>query len=183
MCERILQDFVAAYDLRAVSLRYFNAVGADPDGEIGEAHIHETHLLPLILAAAAGSRPSVAIYGDDYPTPDGTCIRDYVHVSDLAAAHVLGFEFLNNNTGGHIFNLGNGAGTSVREVIDAACRVTGRSFRVEVRARRPGDPAVLVAESTKARRLLDWRPRCPDIDAQIETAWRWHERTNRMAVG
>jgi UDP-arabinose 4-epimerase len=183
VCERILQDFVAAYGLRALSLRYFNAVGADPDGQIGEAHPRETHLIPLILAAAAGGRPSIAIHGVDYPTPDGTCIRDYIHVCDLAAAHVQGLEFLEARDGNHIFNLGNGAGASVRKVIAAARRVTERPIRVEIKPRRPGDPAVLVAEASKARQVLGWRPLYLDLETQIETAWRWHERIDRAAVG
>ncbi len=175
MCERILQDFVSAYGLRAVSLRYFNAVGADPDGQIGEAHVHETHLIPLVLEAASGRRPSIAIYGDDYPTPDGTCIRDYVHVTDLAAAHVLGMAYLGDQPGNHIFNLGNGMGASVHQVIDTARRVTGRRIAVEMRERRGGDPAFLVANSGFACRVLGWTPKFTQLEAQIGTAWKWAE--------
>ncbi|HEY1722418.1 MAG TPA: UDP-glucose 4-epimerase GalE [Magnetospirillaceae bacterium] len=173
VCERILQDFSAAYGIRALSLRYFNAVGADPEGQIGEAHIKETHLIPLVLAAASGHRPSVTVYGTDYPTPDGTCIRDYVHVSDLAAAHVLGIPFLKEQPGNHIFNLGNGAGSSVRQVIEAARRVTGKPIMVQLKDRRPGDPAVLVADATQAKKVLGWQPAYAGLETQIETAWKW----------
>lgn len=175
VCERILQDFVAAYGIRALSLRYFNAVGADPDGQIGEAHIKETHLIPLVLAAASGRRPSIAIHGTDYPTPDGTCIRDYVHVSDLADAHALGISFLEAQTGNHVFNLGNGAGTSVKQVVEAARRVTGRPIMVQLKDRRPGDPAILVADAARAKAVLGWSPRYADLDKQIETAWKWSD--------
>jgi UDP-arabinose 4-epimerase len=182
VCERMLHDFSSAYALRAVSLRYFNAVGADPDGEIGEAHRHETHLVPLVLEVAAGHRPSVAIYGTDYPTADGSCIRDYVHVCDLAAAHVQGLRFLDGNEGAHAFNLGSGTGASVREVIDAARRVTGRPIIVEVRKRRPGDPAVLVADAARARSEFRWQPQFADLDTQIGTAWRWHDTAKAAVV-
>ncbi len=182
VCERILHDFASAYALRALSLRYFNAVGADPEQEIGEAHRHETHLVPLVLDVAAGHRPTVAIYGTDYPTPDGSCIRDFVHVSDLAAAHVQGLAFLDQNEGAHAFNLGSGTGASVREVIDVARRVTGRPIMVEVRPRRAGDPAVLVADASRALHVFGWRPQYADLETQIDTAWQWHDTAKAAVV-
>lgn len=171
--ERMIGDFAAAYGIRSVSLRYFNAAGADRGGEIGEAHSPETHLIPIVLQAAVGLRPDVAIFGADYPTPDGTCIRDYVHVSDLAAAHVLALQWLDDNPGAHAFNLGNGSGFSVREVVDAGRRVTGRPIAVRVEGPRPGDPPILVADATRARDTLNWRPGSGSLDTQIADAWRW----------
>lgn len=174
-CEWMLRDFQVAHGLQAVALRYFNAAGADPDGRIGEDHRPETHLIPLVLAAAAGRRPALEVYGDDYDTPDGTCVRDYVHVSDLATAHVQALRSLQAGSPGfHAFNLGNAAGTSVREVIAAAERVTGRKVPHRVVGRRPGDPAVLVGSPQRIMRELDWRPRYADIEAIVATAWRWH---------
>jgi len=176
VCERMLHDFAAAYGLRSVSLRYFNAAGADPDGDIGEAHRTETHLIPLVLDAALGLRPNVAVYGRDYPTRDGTCLRDYIHVSDLAAGHVLATDFLAANTGAHVFNLGTGTGATVAEVIAAAARVTGRPIPVRTEPRRPGDPACLVAEAGRAREALGWTPRYSMLEEQITSAWRWQNR-------
>jgi UDP-glucose 4-epimerase len=171
--ERMLKDAEPAYGLRHVALRYFNAAGADPSGELGELHRPETHLIPLVLFAAMGREPSIKIFGDDYPTPDGTCIRDYVHVSDLADAHVAAIEWLAAGKASDRFNLGNGRGFSVAEVVKTAERVTGRLVPVEICPRRPGDPPILVSDSSKARELLGWNPRYPELDAQITHAWNW----------
>ena len=173
MVEQLLSDSVAAHGLRSVSLRYFNAAGADPDGDIGEAHDPETHLIPLALEAAAGLRPRLVIHGTDYPTRDGTCIRDYVHVADLADAHVLALGYLAKKTGASAFNLGNGGGFTVREVIAAAERVTGRRIPVRKGPRRPGDPPALVGNAASAHRNLGWKPRHQKLEVIIDTAWRW----------
>lgn len=173
MCERLLGDFATAYGTHSVALRYFNAAGADPDGELGEAHEPETHLIPLVLEAAAGRRSHITVFGEDYPTRDGTCTRDYIHVSDLAAAHVLALELVIGRGGVHAFNLGNGQGFTVREVIDAARAVTGRTIHMKVAGRRAGDPPVLVADSTRARQELAWRPAHAALEVQIEHAWKW----------
>ena len=174
MIERILSDFERAYGLRSVVLRYFNAAGADPGGAIGERHDPETHLVPLVLQTALGERPAVEIFGTDYPTADGTCVRDYVHVTDLAAAHVLGVERLADGAPSDVYNLGNGSGFSVREVIAAAERVTGKRVPAVAAPRRPGDPPTLVGSSEKARRELGWRPRLASLEAILSTAWAWH---------
>lgn len=174
MVERLLADAAVAYGLRSVALRYFNAAGADPQGGIGESHQPETHLIPNILRAALGHGGGLKVFGSDYPTHDGTCVRDYIHVNDLASAHLLALQYMAENDGAHTFNLGNGQGFTVLEVIDAARRVTGQSIDFEQVARRPGDPAVLVASSEKARRVLGWQPQFSRIDKIIETAWRWH---------
>jgi UDP-glucose 4-epimerase len=163
-----------AHGLRSVSLRYFNAAGDDPSGEIGEDHDPETHLIPLILQVPLGKREKVFIFGDDYDTPDGTCVRDYIHVNDLAAAHVAALRALEGGLERDAFNVGNGAGFSVREVIETARQVTGHPIPAEVRPRRAGDPARLVASSDKARRVLDWQPRMPELRSILETAWNWH---------
>jgi UDP-arabinose 4-epimerase len=176
MIERMLQDFDTAHGLRSIALRYFNAAGADPDGDIGESHDPETHLIPLVLDAAAGRRSAIRIYGDDYDTPDGTCIRDYIHVSDLARAHVLALEALEQGAGSTAYNLGNGQGFSVREVIHQAGRVTARAIPVEIVPRRAGDPARLVGDATRIRSELGWQPVHADIAGIVETAWRWHLR-------
>jgi len=174
MCERLLEDAAAAYGLRSVALRYFNAAGADPAGRIGESHQPETHLIPNVLRAALGQGPALKVFGDDYPTRDGTCVRDYVHVDDLAAAHLAALSLMEDTPGFHAFNLGNGAGFSVREVIAAAERVCGRRIVCEPAPRRPGDPPTLVASGARARELLGWQPGYTELDAIIETAWRWH---------
>jgi UDP-glucose 4-epimerase len=176
MVERILEDAASAYGLRSVSLRYFNAAGASPDGTIGEAHDPETHLIPNVLRAALGTGPALQLFGDDYPTPDGTCVRDYVHVDDLAQAHLLALQHIERNAGAHAFNLGNGQGFAVREVVAAAERVSGRPVPHAIEARRPGDPAVLVASSGKARDVLGWTPAYTTLDPILETALRWHSR-------
>jgi UDP-glucose-4-epimerase GalE len=175
--ERVLEDYVRAYGFRAAALRYFNAAGADPKGRIGEDHDPESHLIPLVLDAAAGLREAISIFGNDYPTEDGTCIRDYVHVLDLADAHVRALERLMNGTGDGLLgiNLGTGQGASVRQVIDAASRITGQSMTVRHANRRVGDPSVLVADPSRANALLDWSAKRPDIETLIKDAWTWHQ--------
>ena len=174
--ERIFKDYDKAYGLKYVVLRYFNAAGADPEGEIGEAHDPETHIIPLILDAAGGKRPNVKVFGTDYPTRDGSCIRDYIHVSDLATAHLLALRHLETEKESQFLNLGNTKGTSVLELIEAAKRVTGRDIPVVLSERRPGDPAILVGSSEKAKRVLGWEPLYGDIDTIVRHAWAWHER-------
>lgn len=172
MCEDVLRDACAAYGLGAVGLRYFNAAGADPDGELGEEHEPETHLIPLILQTALGSRSAISVFGTNYDTPDGTCIRDYVHVKDLAAAHVAALSA--SKTGRFTaYNLGTGGGSSVHQVLMQARAITEKSVSVRSEARRPGDPAVLVADSTLATEELNWSPRYSSLDNIIETAWKW----------
>ncbi|MDR2670777.1 MAG: UDP-glucose 4-epimerase GalE [Oscillospiraceae bacterium] len=173
--EKMFHWTEVAHGVRYVSLRYFNASGAHESGQIGEAHDPETHLVPLVLQAALGKRARVDIYGDDYDTPDGTCIRDYIHVCDLAQAHILAMEYLLGDNPSDIFNLGNGNGFSVKEVIRAAERVVGRPIPSEVAPRRAGDPAQLVASSEKIRRVLGWDPRRTDIDGIVASAWAWHQ--------
>ena len=177
MVEQILADYGAAYGIRHVNLRYFNAAGADPEGETGELHEPETHLIPLVLDAAAGLRGAVRIFGADYKTKDGTCVRDYVHVSDLASAHLLALRYLMKGGKSDSFNLGNGRGFSVREVIKAAEITTGKKIRVSISKRRPGDPPVLIAGSAKARRVLGWRTELSGLDSILGTAWRWQNRS------
>jgi UDP-glucose 4-epimerase len=176
MVEQVLEDFDRAYGLRASCLRYFNAAGADPDGELGECHEPETHLIPLVLQAAAGRRPSITIFGADYPTPDGTCIRDYIHVSDLCDAHLLALQALLAGGASTRYNLGNGAGYSILEVIAAAERVTGRTIARTHGPRRAGDPPSLVADSALAKAELGWKPQFADIDTIIQHAWRWEQK-------
>ncbi|MDZ4875702.1 MAG: UDP-glucose 4-epimerase [Chroococcidiopsis cubana SAG 39.79] len=176
MVERILADFDVAYGLKSVCFRYFNAAGADPTGLLGEDHDPETHLIPLVLQTALGKRQSVSIFGTDYDTPDGTCIRDYIHVSDLADAHILGVEYLLQGGDSTIFNLGNGNGFSVREIIDTAKQVTGREIKVVESDRRAGDPPALVGSGEKARKILGWNPQYPEIDKIISHAWNWHQK-------
>jgi len=171
MFENILTDYSLAYGLKAVSLRYFNAAGATK--ERGEDHRPESHLIPIVLEVALGKRPELTVFGDDYPTPDGSCVRDYIHVEDLAQAHILALSALDNLPGHECFNLGNGHGFSVFEVIKAAERVTGKKIPYRVGERRLGDPAVLVASSEKIRSRLGWKPRFSNIDDIIESAWRW----------
>ena len=168
-----MADFASAYGLAYAALRYFNAAGASPDGRHGEDHDPETHLIPLLLQATLGLRPEVEIFGTNYPTPDGTCVRDYVHVNDLAEAHLLALEQLQPGRG-RAFNLGTGRGHSVREVIDACREVTGRDVPVRYGPRREGDPPALVAAADRARTELGWQPQYKDLHAIVETAWRWH---------
>jgi UDP-glucose 4-epimerase len=177
MIEWILQDFATAYDLKFVSLRYFNAAGADPEAEIGEDHDPETHLIPLVLDAALGRREHLKIFGTDYDTSDGTCIRDYIHVSDLADAHLLALEYLRDGGQSNVFNLGNGNGFSVREVIAAARELTGCDIPCVESERRPGDPPVLIGSSDKIRKTLSWNPVFNELEAIIETAWRWQNKS------
>lgn len=176
MVERILADFSVAHDFRSVCFRYFNACGADPQGRLGEDHNPETHLIPLVLLAALGKRDSISVFGTDYPTPDGTCIRDYIHVCDLASAHVLGLEYLLNEGASTVFNLGNGNGFSVREVIDAAEQVTGKKIKVVECDRRPGDPPALVGSGARAREILGWQPQYAEIGEILTHAWNWHQQ-------
>ena len=175
MIEEVLQDYAAAYDLKYTSLRYFNAAGADPDGEIGEDHDPETHLIPLVLDVAAAKRASVKVFGTDYETPDGTCIRDYIHVTDLAEAHILALQRLMDGADSSNYNLGTGQGFSVLDVIERAQHITGKNIRAENTDRRPGDPPVLIASNVKAVSELGWNPKYADLDDIIGTAWRWHQ--------
>ena len=172
--EEILDDYRQAYGLEAISLRYFNAAGADPDGELGEDHDPETHLIPLVLKTALGQRAHVDIFGNDYPTADGTCIRDYIHIEDLARAHLLALERMLAGLSGRAYNLGSARGYSVMEVMEVCRRVTGKEIPARVVARRPGDPAVLVSSSQKALEDLGWKPDFPDLETIVETAWNWH---------
>ena len=174
MVEQLLADAAIAYGLRSATLRYFNAAGATPDACIGESHACETHLIPNVLRSVLDGGAPLQVFGDDYPTLDGTCVRDYVHVEDLARAHLLALEYLELYPGAHVFNLGSGRGFSVREVIDAAADVIGHRINHEVVPRRAGDPSVLVASSSRAREVLGWSPAWTDLRAIIESAWRWH---------
>jgi UDP-glucose 4-epimerase len=171
--ERLLADTAMVNNLRFVSLRYFNAAGATE--RCGEDHNPETHLIPLVLQAAAGRRNAICVYGNDYPTPDGTCIRDYIHVQDLAEAHLLALKYLEGGGAPDVFNLGNGQGFSVLEVIEVARRVTGREIAVQVAGRRSGDPAILVASSEKIQKVLNWKPQHSHLEDIIESAWKWHQ--------
>jgi UDP-glucose 4-epimerase len=179
MVERILSDFDIAYNFKSVRFRYFNAAGADPNSLLGEDHQPETHLIPLVLLTALGKRKSISIFGTDYPTPDGTCIRDYIHVNDLAQAHVLGLEYLLQGGDSEVFNLGNGNGFSVREVIAAAEAVTGMSIPIEECDRRPGDPPSLIGSGEKARKILNWQPQYPSIKDIVSHAWQWHQKRHQ----
>ncbi len=173
--EKMMKWTSVAHGLRYVALRYFNACGAQPDGSIGEAHNPETHLIPVILQVPGGQREKISIFGDDYPTPDGTCIRDYIHVCDLAQAHILALDYLLSGGENNVFNLGNGVGFSVKEVIEEARKVTGHAIPTEVLPRRAGDPAQLIASSEKAKTLLRWKPEFEDLHTIIQTAWDWHK--------
>jgi len=185
MVEQMLEDFDHAHGLRAVCLRYFNAAGADPEGELGERHEPETHLIPLVLQAASGRRAAITVFGRDYPTADGTCVRDYIHVNDLATAHALALDYLLQGGASAAFNLGNGTGFSVQQVIDVAREVTARpvaiagaqrsgtTIKVVEAPRRPGDPPILVADASRAREVLGWQPQLADLPTIIDHAWRW----------
>jgi len=171
--EHALADYAHAYGLAYAVMRYFNAAGASPDGDLGEVDRSQSRLIPLVIQVALGQREAITIYGDDYPTPDGTCIRDYIHVDDLGSAHVLALEHLTPGKG-LLLNLGTGRGHSVRQVIDTCQRVSGREIPVRLAPRRPGDPAELVADASRAREVLGWQPRYPELAKIVETAWRWH---------
>ncbi len=176
MVEKILGDFDRAYGLKSVIFRYFNAAGADPSGLLGEDHTPETHLIPLVLMTALNKRDSVSIFGTDYPTEDGSCVRDYIHVSDLAQAHVLGLEYILKKSKSEIFNLGNGSGFSVKQIIETARKVTGRKITAIECDRRPGDPPVLVGSGEKAKKVLGWQPQYTDISSILSHAWNWHKQ-------
>jgi UDP-glucose 4-epimerase len=173
--EKMLEDCDSAYGLKYVSLRYFNASGADESGMIGERHAPETHLIPLVLKVALGERQNIRIYGTDYPTPDGTCIRDYIHVSDLTQAHLLALQALLSDKASAVYNLGNDRGYSVREVVELAKKVTGKSIPALEADRRPGDPARLIASSVKIKSSLGWQPKHEELEAILKTAWVWHQ--------
>ena len=174
MIEQMLADYDLAYGIKHIALRYFNAAGADPDGIIGEDHEPETHLIPLTIEAVLGKRSAIEVYGTDYDTPDGTAVRDYIHVADLAMAHLQSCEYLQNNNSSETFNLGTGTGTSVQEIIKAVERISGRKVPVVYGERRAGDPPVLVARADKAQKILGWKPHCSDIDSIVKDAWNWH---------
>lgn len=174
--EKMMSWVSRAHGLRFVALRYFNAAGAHPSAAIGEAHAPETHLIPLILQVPNGQRERVSVFGNDYPTKDGTCIRDYIHVTDLAQAHILALDYLRSGGENNVFNLGNGVGFTVMEVIEAARRITKHPIPAEICPRRAGDPARLIASSEKAQRVLGWKPRYNDLDTIVSTAWEWHRR-------
>jgi len=176
MVEQALADYERAHGIKSVCLRYFNAAGADPLARIGERHEPESHLIPLVLQAASGRRESVQVFGRDYPTPDGTCIRDYIHVVDLCSAHLAALSRLVQGAPSNAYNLGNGNGFSVAQVIDTAQRISARDIRVIEAPRRPGDPPRLVADATRARRELDWRPRYPELDTIVAHAWAWEKK-------
>jgi UDP-glucose 4-epimerase len=180
MVERLLKWAETIYGIRSACLRYFNAAGADPDGHIGEDHSPETHLIPIVLEVAAGRRPHIEMFGDDYATPDGTCVRDYIHVNDLADAHVRVLDALDQRS--CVYNLGNGRGHSVREVVETARRVTGAPIAAKIGPRREGDPAFLVSDSTRVRQELGWNPQHSSLDTIIQTAWNWH-RANPNGYG
>ena len=180
MMERALERYGAAYGVRWMALRYFNAAGADPEGELGEEHEPETHLIPLVIRAALGRSPHVEVYGTDYPTPDGTALRDYIHVADLADAHVKALEYLARGGESRALNLGTGQGHTVREVIAAVAKARGSPVPTRDAPRREGDPPALVADPTKAMGFLKWKPRCSDLVTIVESAWRWHERNSEL---
>lgn len=173
MIENILKDYSEAYGINYVALRYFNAAGADPEGDIGESHDPEPHLIPITLQVALGKREKVSIFGNDYDTPDGTCLRDYIHINDLADAHIKALEYLNNGGSSDIFNLGTGNGNSVLEIIRTAEKIIGEKIKFEITDRRAGDPAVLVADNKKAKQVLGWQPEF-NLEKIISTAWNWH---------
>lgn len=185
MVERLLKDYAVAYDLNSVCLRYFNACGADPEGEIGECHDPETHLIPLILQAASGRRKSITVFGRDYATGDGTCIRDYIHINDLCSAHALALELIvsGKQTGALAYNLGNGQGFSVQQVIDIVTKVVAQdncSLIVQDGERRPGDPAVLVSDASLAKVELGWKPQFEDLEVIVRTAWAWEKKLAKI---
>jgi UDP-glucose-4-epimerase GalE len=180
--ETVLKDYDESYGMKHVNLRYFNAAGADPDGELGEDHDPETHLIPRVLLTALGRFKQVEVFGTDYPTKDGTCVRDYVHVTDLGAAHVLALEWLLRGRPSEIFNLGTGQGYTVMEIVEKARQITGRSIPAATSPRRPGDPAVLLAGNEKAIKTLGWTPQYKALDEIISSAWKWHQRAGQDSL-
>ena len=176
MVEQVLADYDRAYGMKSVALRYFNAAGADPQTRIGERHVPESHLIPLVLQAASGRRESISIFGQNYDTPDGTCIRDYIHICDLCDAHLLAIKALQSSNKSAAYNLGNGNGFSVKEVIDTAKKVTGKEFNVVIAESRAGDPARLVADASLARKELNWKPEFSSLESIIKHAWLWEEK-------
>jgi len=183
MMEKMFKWADLAHGIRFVSLRYFNVAGADQSGDIGEAHGVETHLIPLVLQVPLGKRKEITIFGDDYPTKDGTCIRDYIHVTDLIDAHMRALDYLRQGHGSEIFNLGSGDGFSVKEIIDVARKVTGHEIPAVIAARRAGDPSILIATSEKAERLLGWKPKYNDVETIVKDAWNWHSKHPNGFVG
>ena len=175
MVEGILKDYESAFGLKSVCLRYFNAAGADEGGNLGEQHSPETHLIPILLQVASGRRERASVFGTDYPTADGTCIRDYIHVSDLCEAHIAALEYLNKKHKSQNFNLGNGGGFSVAEVVETVRRISGKPLQIDYEERRPGDPAVLVADSTLAKKMLNWNPCFTQLETIIEHAWNFEK--------
>ncbi len=175
MVERILKDFHQAYELKSVTFRYFNAAGADPTGLLGEDHFPETHLIPLVLLTALGKHDCIQIFGTDYPTQDGTCVRDYIHVADLAEAHILGLEYLLEGGDTDTFNLGNGNGFSVKKIIETAHQITKQTINIVESSRRVGDPPVLIGSSRKAQKILGWQPQYSDLAQILGHAWQWHQ--------
>jgi len=180
--ERLLQDYDYAYGLKSIAFRYFNAAGADPDGRLGELHNPEIHLIPLVLQVASGRKANISIYGNDYPTSDGTCVRDYVHVVDLCKAHLLAFDALNNGAKSQAYDLGCGSGYSVLEVIKCARQVTAKEIPIIVQSRREGDPATLVADTTAAKKELGWQPQFSNLLTIIEHAWNWEQTINALQL-
>lgn len=176
MIEQVLADYAKAFDFRSVCLRYFNAAGADPEGQLGERHDPETHLIPLILQAASGRRENIHVFGRDYDTPDGTCIRDYIHIVDLCSAHLAALEYLDRGGESDRFNLGNGSGFSVQQVLDAVQKVSGREVCVIDGPRREGDPARLVADAKRARQILNWKPVYTELETIVTHAWQWEQK-------
>jgi UDP-glucose-4-epimerase GalE len=175
MVERVLREYDRAYGLSFVSLRYFNAAGASLDGQLGESHEPETHLIPRILKVATGELKKLQVFGDDYPTTDGTCVRDYIHVLDLASGHVAAYQWLCEERDSEVFNLGTGQGFSVMELVEAARKLTDREIPLEVSDRRPGDPSHLVADPGKARQMLKWEPEHSSVETILSTAWKWEQ--------
>jgi UDP-glucose 4-epimerase len=182
LIEHMLADYDVAYDLKSVALRYFNAAGADSSGLIGERHIPETHLIPLVLQAASGRKKDITIFGNDYSTNDGTCVRDYIHVSDLCDAHILSLDWLEKGGSSKRYNLGNGNGFSVNDVVKTAEKVTGNSIAVIKSSRRPGDPEILVADSNLIKKELGWKPKYEDLDGIIADAWKWEILDNKKSL-
>ncbi len=183
MTEKIIADFERAYGLKSICFRYFNAAGASPDGQLGEDHDPEPHLIPSVLLAALNQEQSITIFGTDYPTPDGTCIRDYIHVVDIARAHVLGLQYLLSCDRSDVFNLGNGNGYSVKQVIEMGREVTQKPIHAIKNERRPGDPPILVSSSEKAREILGWQPQYPDLKDMLRHAWQWHQQRHGFKRG